>query len=249
MLQREKNAGGGITTGKDKVKKYKHIIFDLDRTLWDFDTSSRETLQEAYSLFLLAERGVPGFARFMDVYHDVNDAYWALYRKGEITKTKLNVQRFHDTLKTFGVDDRELAGEMASYYVWKSPLKQHLFPDAHELLEYLHGKYHLHILTNGFKEVQKQKVKANGLEPYFEHVFTSEEAGALKPSPVVFRFVLSRLQAKAEECLIVGDDCNVDIAGARNAGMDQMWVNFFKRSCNLSPTFEVYELKEIFEIL
>ncbi len=230
-------------------KKYKHVIFDLDRTLWDFDASSEETLQEAFSLFSLRERGIPGFSQFMEVYHHINDRYWALYRKGEITKAKLNVQRFYDTLKDFAVDDPEVAGKIASYYVRNSPLKQHLFPAAHELLTYLQGKYRLHILTNGFKEVQKQKVKANKLSPYFENIFTSEDAGALKPSPLAFHFVLDHLNANADECIMVGDDCQVDIRGAKDVGMDQIWVNFYSDSCNLSPAFVVYDLKEIFEIL
>ncbi len=228
---------------------YKHIIFDLDRTLWDFDKSSEETFREMYSIFGLQQKGVAEVHVFFHNYQKINDKYWAKYRAGNISKADLNVLRFEDSLKLYAIIDRELAKKMASYYLQHSPSKKNLFPYTLELLSYLKKKYKLHILTNGFKEVQKKKMDINGLSPYFEGLYTSEDAGTLKPSPIAFQYALNKIGAKADECIMVGDDYQVDILGAKKIGMDQIFVDFENDSSNYDCTFCVSSLKEIEMIL
>jgi putative hydrolase of the HAD superfamily len=202
--------------------KYRHIFFDLDRTLYDFDKSTRQTFRELYEKFNLEKNGVDDFDAFMDLYHKNNLELWAQYRKGRIKKKFLNVERFHVTLLKFGINDRAFAGRFASEYLLESPKKKTLFPGVLEAIEYLYGKYKLHIITNGFDEVQKVKLNANGLNKYFLTVTTSEEAGAKKPSEKIFIHALVKAGAGPDESLMIGDDYDVDIEGARNAGMDQM---------------------------
>ncbi len=202
--------------------KYRHIFFDLDRTLYDFDKSTRQTFRELYAKFNLEKNGVGDFDAFIDLYHKNNLELWAQYREGRIKKKFLNVERFHVTLLHFGIDDRAFAGRFASDYLLESPKKKTLFPGVVEAIEYLYGKYKLHIITNGFDEVQQVKLNANGLNKYFLTVTTSEEAGAKKPSEKIFIHALVKAGAGPDESLMIGDDYDVDIEGARNAGMDQM---------------------------
>ena len=231
------------------MNKYKHIFFDLDRTLWDFDSSARQIFQEMYEKFKLKERGVPSFDDFTVNYKKHNDLLWSLYREGKIKKEVLAVRRFEMTLNEFGIDDQELAAEMGRYYITESPLKVKLFPYTHELLSYLHGKYMLHLITNGFEEVQQTKIDRADLRKYFRQIITSEEAGVKKPEPGIFRFAFEKSGASPEESLMVGDDLEVDIEGAKAVGMDQVFVNFNTLVHHSKVSFEVHSLKEIKEKL
>jgi putative hydrolase of the HAD superfamily len=228
--------------------KYRHIFIDLDRTLYDFDMSTRETFIEIFEKFGLSQRGIP-FESFLQLYQKNNVELWEQYKRGEITKKFLNVHRFHITLKEFGIDDRAFAGRFASDYIHMSPRKKALFPNVIEVLEYLYKKYTLHIITNGFEEVQEIKIKTNELDKYFTTITTSEEAGAKKPDLKIFLYALYKAGAKPEESLMIGDDLEVDIKGARQAGIDGLFCNFDNISHDENTTFEVKEMLEIRGIL
>lgn len=202
--------------------KYKHIFIDLDHTLYDFERSTRTTFFELYEKFNLKQNGISDFDQFMELYKRKNMELWAQYRDGKIKKKFLNVERFHVSLLYFGIDDRAFAGRFANEYLQKSPTNKALFPGVREALEYLQSKYTLHIITNGFEEVQQVKMKANDLNKYFTTITTSEEAGAKKPSEKIFIHALASSGASSDESLMIGDDYNVDIEGAKNIGMDQM---------------------------
>ena len=229
--------------------KYRHIFIDLDRTLYDFDMSTHETFLELFKKFGLYERGVKPFEKFFELYLKNNVDLWEKYRKGEVTKRFLNVHRFHITLLEFGINDRAFAGRFASDYLHLSPRKKALFPNVIEVLEYLHKKYTLHIITNGFEEVQEIKIKANELDKYFTTITTSEEAGSKKPDVQIFKYALHKAVASPEESLMIGDDLEVDIDGAKKVGMDGLFCNFDNLSHNGQVTFEVKSFAEIKEIL
>ncbi len=204
------------------MKEYKHIFFDLDRTLWDFDKSSQEAFIEIYDLYDLKGLGIESVELLHDVYSVHNERLWDLYRKGEVTKEVLRGKRFHLALKDLGVDNAELAEKIGLDYIRLSPLKVNLFPQAINILEYLFPKYKLHIITNGFQEVQEIKIVASDLGKYFEIIVTSEEAGMKKPNKGIFEYALKKAGASAAESLMVGDDPDVDILGARDVEMDQV---------------------------
>ncbi len=231
--------------------KYRHIFFDLDRTLYDFDLSTRQTFYELYQKFNLEKNGVKDFDEFMTLYYANNLELWAQYRTGKIKKKFLNVERFHKTLLHFGIDDRAFAGRFASDYLIESPKKKTLFPGAVDAIEYLRKKYTLHIITNGFDEVQQVKMESNDLNKYFTTVTTSEEAGAKKPSEKIFIHALVKSGAAADESLMIGDDYDVDIAGAKNIGMDQML--FLPNGNGSGQTYEctyvINNFEEILQIL
>lgn len=231
------------------MKTYKHIFFDLDHTLWDFDTNSKQALLQIYEREKLAERNIPHFENFLQRYKSINDRYWARYHNQIVSKEKLRHGRFYDTLKEFGVDDSALAEIMAQSYLDISPKMNVLFPDTIEVLSYLQQKYKLHLITNGFAEVQWIKLEHSGLKPFFEHIVISEEAGTQKPDKAIFELAMQRAKTTANECVMIGDNYNTDIVGARSAGMDQIYFNPNKKPFRENVTHHIFELKQLKEIL
>ena len=230
-------------------KDYKHIFFDLDHTLWDFERNAEETKREMFENLRLKERGIKDYETFREKYVGINQALWALYREDKVGKDELNFRRFYDTLCVLGVDDHELGEAMASGFIEGISSKTYLFPHAKELLEYLFPKYILHIITNGFEEVQYRKLKTSGMDRFFTHVITSEAAGFKKPDPEIFEYALRQTGAMAAESIMIGDDLEVDIAGARQLGIDQVYVNHDRKQHNDPVTLEVFSLDEIIEKL
>ena len=230
------------------MTKYKHIYFDLDRTLWDFDNNARETFIEIYNKRNLNSI-FNSFDAFYNTYNKYNDLLWKDYRDGKIEKSELRWKRFALTLEEFGVIDNELAKHIGEDYVLISPTKKQLFPFTHETLSYLKEKYKLYIITNGFSEIQFIKLVNSNLDKYFTHVFTSEEAGAQKPSPIIFEHALKIANAEINECLMIGDDLETDILGARNMGIDQVYFNTDKVRHNEAITYEISSLNELKGVL
>lgn len=230
-------------------KHYKHIFFDLDHTLWDFERNAEETKKELFTLYGLKEKGIPSYEEFREKYLGINTGLWALYREGRIEKEELNFQRFNQTLVEFGLEDFHLSTTMAAAFLEGITTRTYLFPYAKEILDYLFPMYPLYIITNGFEEVQFGKLRNSGLDKYFASVITSEEAGVKKPDNAIFLFALNKANALVEESLMIGDDLEVDIRGARDIGMDQLFVNHNGILHSDPITYEVATLREIEGIL
>ena len=231
------------------MKPYKHIFFDLDRTLWDFDAAAEVAFERIYERYNLKDLGIPSAHEFREVYHPLNERLWELYRADKITKNELNRTRFLKPLEHYGIHDVNLADHLSEDYVYWSPRIVRLVSGTMELLEYLKPKYHLHLITNGFQEVQHTKLGGSGLEPFFETLTVSEEVGVKKPNPEIFRYALRKANALAEESLMIGDEMAVDIDGARAAGMDTILFNPKGERIEGECTFEVHTLLEIKEIV
>ena len=192
---------------------------------------------------------IPSAHEFHEVYHPLNEKLWELYRADQITKDDLNRTRFLKPLEHYGIHDIELADHLSEDYVYWSPRIVRLVPGTLELLEYLKPKYHLHLITNGFQEVQHTKLSGAGLEPYFDTLTVSEEVGVKKPNPEIFRYALRKASATAEESLMIGDEMAFDIDGARAAGMDTLFFNPTGAPTEGSRTYEVRDLLEIKKLL
>jgi len=160
-------------------KKYEHIFFDLDRTLWHFDENSRKVLGDIYGVFNLGNH-IQSEDEFVDTYQVINEELWTLYRNGEIAKEKLRSERFYQTLLRYQFDSKEIADNIGDYYVDHSPLQTTLLPFTIDLLEHLKDRYQLHIITNGFEEIQLIKLNNSKIEHYFDQVIFSEKVGAKK---------------------------------------------------------------------
>lgn len=230
------------------MKKYKHLFFDLDHTLWDFEANSEETLKEMFISYKL-ERFFEDFEDFHKRYQVHNLHLWAQYRKGRVKKNELNVQRFYLPFSEVGFDDLETAQKFAQDYVDISPSKTVLFPNAIEVLDKLKDNYELHIITNGFKEVQNKKLKNSGLLPFFKNIFISELIGVQKPNKYFFEYSIKSSHASKKESLVIGDSIEADIMGAKNAGIDQVYFNTRKVEHNKEVTYEINELDELLSFL
>ena len=229
--------------------KYKHVFFDLDRTLWDFDAAAEVAFERIYDKYNLKNLGIPSAKEFHEVYHPLNEELWVLYRADKITKDELNRTRFMKPLEHYGIYNVELADHLSEDYVFWSPRIVRLVPGTMELLDYLKPNYHLHLITNGFQEVQHTKLSGSGLESYFDTLTVSEEVGVKKPNPDIFKYALRKAGAIPEESLMIGDEMAVDIDGARTAGMDTLFFNPSGEISEGERTFEVRRLLEIKEIL
>lgn len=230
--------------------KYKHLFFDLDHTLWDFDENARITMQQLHVDFNLPEKGIHDFDRFHQAYLAHNERLWAEYRNGRIRQDELRLKRMWLCLLDFNVDDEELAMQMNELFLQLLPSRNLLFPDTIEVLRYLEQKgYGLHLITNGFEEVQHNKLKNSGLSPFFNVVVTSECSNSLKPQKEIFEYALEKTGATVEESLMIGDALDVDVAGALNIGMDAVHVNYNRKEQDIQPTYTIYHLRELKEFL
>ncbi len=205
-------------------KKYTHLFFDLDNTLWDFRLNSRQAIYETFLYFNLDGRGLD-FDEFFNTYSAHNDRLWQQYRKKEIHKNELKRQRFQ---KTF--DDLDIEGidavEMNDHYLGVMPLQTILVEGALEVLSVLKKRnYRLFIITNGFSEVQRKKMENSGLASFFEKVFISEEVKTPKPGREIFDYAITSTNAKKTKSLMIGDDWEVDVLGAVNNGINAIHFN------------------------
>ena len=229
--------------------KYKHIFFDLDHTLWYFEKNSAETLTELYQQFNLKDFGIDSLERFIKVYQNRNEVMWEQYRYGKIDKDTLRNKRFEFTFDDLGIEEYSLSKALSEEYIRIAPFKTNLFPDAHEVLSYLKENYFLHIITNGFVETQYKKMNSSKLTNYFSEIIISEQTGFKKPDPNIFLHAIEKANTKAEESLMVGDNLDVDIAGARSANIDQVYFNPNKSPHQQLTTFETSSLIELKDFL
>ena len=207
-----------------------------------------ETIEELFYRHGL-DRSISNPRDFTDVFHQVNLELWALYRKGEMTKKVLRTKRFEDSLARFGITNDKLAEKIGDDYLEISPTKTLLVPHAREVLTYLQTRYNLHILTNGFLTTQQIKLKNCRLEEYFQSLTTSEVVGHNKPRPEIFHQALSSVNARKKESLMIGDDLEVDILGARRFGIDQVFLNRDNVVHSDPVTYEIKSLLVLKDIL
>ncbi len=229
--------------------KYRHIFFDLDHTLWDFETNSRQTISEAVNHFKLQDRKTFPLKRIFFIYEKINDHHWHLYRQGKMSKAELRVSRFTRTLDKLGIKDEKLGEEMSNYYIENSPHKEKLFPGALQLLEDLKEEYGLHLITNGFREVQHIKLDKSDIRSFFRNVVISEEVGYKKPQPEIFHYTMNLASCDANEVLMIGDNIETDIKGAAGVGIDQVLFNPLSKKHNFKPTYQIGALDELRAIL
>jgi len=228
------------------VKNIRHIFFDLDHTLWDFDRNSSETLLELYDVFHLSVY-IPDVKDFIAVYCEINHRLWKEYALGEISKAELRHTRFRSAFGHFNVPHNDgLSEEFGAEYMRLCPLKPHLIPGAKEVLQSFRHRFKLHIITNGFMEIQEQKLQSSGITDYFDLVLCSEEVGFNKPHPEIFRRALKLVAGTPAESLMVGDTFEADITGAKGVGMKAILFNPEKTFVD-QEVDQIHRLMELIE--
>lgn len=228
---------------------YKNLFFDLDDTLWAFSANARDTFEEVYFTHRL-DTYFDSFEHFYNLYQKRNSELWVEYGNGQITKDELNRQRFLYPLETVGAGDAALSKAYSDDFFSIIPTKTTLMPHAKEVLEYLSSQYNLYVLSNGFRELQSQKMRSAGIDGYFRKVILSEDIGVMKPWPEIFYFALSATQSELRQSLMVGDSWEADISGASRVEMHQVFYNVNGRtSMSFRPTYTINDLKELIQLL
>ncbi len=205
--------------------KYKHIFFDLDHTIWDFDKNAEETLHELYITYNLQGLGLNSADEFIQTYTRNNHQLWADYHVGKLSKETLRETRFKKTFLDMGLSPEVIPLQFEDDYVNLCPTKTNLFPEAHETLQYLEKKYTLHLISNGFQESTEMKIGKTDLRRYFQNIIISEVVGVNKPDKAIFEHALNLANAQKEESIMIGDSIEADIRGAQNFGMDAIYFN------------------------
>lgn len=231
------------------MKTYQHLFFDLDHTLWDYDRNVQESLTELFHHYRLEDLGISSPRHFVDSFYAVNFKLWAAYDKGELQKEELRTTRFPRIFTHAGVADPVIPEEFEGDFMHRTSSKQHLFPHAIEILDYLKPKYKLYVITNGFGESQAKKMESSGLSGYFELVVTSETTGHKKPDPRIFHYAMEKAGASKESSLMIGDNPISDIKGAHGAGIDQVFFNPLGKSIDITPTHTISHLRELEALL
>ena len=227
-----------------KLKAYKHIFFDLDHTLWDYERNSSETLNELLIKYELLKNGVPSLEDFLEVFDRVNQKLWSDYNKSKINREAIRTQRFKEILGNYSIQNDLLCNQLSDEYLMLCPTKPHVFPYTYEVLDYLKEKYELHILTNGFNDVQYIKLEKSKLSGYFKSVVTSDSAGYKKPMASIFKHAIDKADAYIHESIMIGDNLEADVHGALNIGLDAIMFNY--RNENLPS--EIKQVKKLTDL-
>ncbi|QCE41887.1 YjjG family noncanonical pyrimidine nucleotidase [Psychroserpens sp. NJDZ02] len=208
-----------------KTNKVEHVFFDLDHTLWDFDKNSALTFDFIFKKHQV-KTNLNDFLRF---YEPINLKYWKLYRDEKVTKEDLRYSRLKETFDAlqFTVKD-QVINQLSEDYITYLSSFNNVFDGTFEILDYLKSKYKLHIITNGFKDAQNNKLKSSKLDHYFETVTSAEAAGVKKPNPHIFNFALNSAQAETQNSIMIGDNYEADILGALDIGLDAICFNYHK---------------------
>lgn len=244
------------------LKKYKHLFFDLDGTLWDIYENTHNAIS---LLFQENQNTLNGIDKdfFIKRYYYHNDRLWTLYRQDKVEKETLRTLRFERAFEEVGITDKVFIEHFSNRFINTSPHQPITLKNAHQLLDYCKQHYELHIITNGFVEVQGFKLEAAKLTSYFTHIINSEHCGVRKPHPGIFEYALKKAEATKENSLMIGDDWDADIIGARDFGIDQAFITTTENMLNqlneengqkklrhnYQATYTVSDLAELLKVL
>jgi len=229
--------------------KYRHLFFDLDHTLWDFDRNSTESIAELYDAHRLGDVGIASAAEFSRHFIAINRQLWADYDRNLLTHTYIRANRFALVFQSLGVDASAIQADLNAEYLRLLAGKPHLLESAREVLDHLKDRYTMHIITNGFAEIQAVKMNSADISRYFTHVVSNGVVDAKKPSPVIFQYALNIRQADVAESLMIGDSYEADILGAKGVGMDTVFYNTAGTVVDDPPTYDIRHWDELIAIL
>jgi putative hydrolase of the HAD superfamily len=229
--------------------RYKHLLFDLDHTLWDFEKNSSETLSELYQYYDFEQYEKFSIIDFQEKFKEINAILWDLYDRNEIDRMYIREKRFKMVLTQLGLTEEDVPLDISKVYLSICPTKSNVIPDTFEVLEYLKGTYQMHIITNGFDDIQDVKLNSSKLRGYFDKVFTSEAVGFKKPSKEMFEKAVETIGTQKKSCVMIGDNLETDIKGALNASLDVIYFNPDNIPHDLQLNYEIHSLLELKTIL
>ena len=198
------------------------LFFDLDHTLWDFERNSKLTFQKIFSELKI---NIP-LEHFIKNYRPINLSMWKKYRKNIISQEELRYVRLKKTFESLNKTiEPKIINDISKLYIDYLSSYPHLFPGTINVLNELSDKYNLHIITNGFKNIQYKKLESSGIVKFFKNVFTSEDFGYKKPHPLIFKKALEITDTSPSCAIMIGDNLEVDILGSMQQGMQAIHFN------------------------
>ncbi|MDH5381074.1 MAG: YjjG family noncanonical pyrimidine nucleotidase [Cyclobacteriaceae bacterium] len=230
------------------MHKYKYIFFDLDHTLWDYEKNSKTTLKLVYDHFQLFNLKID-FQRFYKTFKKVNNKLWIQYNRREISQQDIRTKRFVEIFSQFNLENKELCLQISNFYMEKGPQEIGLISGTISILNYLADKYKMLILTNGFEHTQHTKLRCTNIKDYFHHVVTSENSGFVKPDTAIFDFALNLCQIEPQHAIMIGDNLQTDILGAKNSGIDSVYFNPDYRQDTIGANYNISSLHQLSDIL
>ncbi|TAH24839.1 MAG: noncanonical pyrimidine nucleotidase, YjjG family [Cytophagales bacterium] len=231
------------------MKNYKHIIFDLDHTLWDFDSNCKLALEQLYLKYEFDKINSLTIEEFLKKYIEVNTRLWDQHHRGLESKETIRNKRFIYTFEELGLSLELIPENLNADFMKLCPTMGQLIPGAMELLNYLKPKYQLHILSNGFLESQYVKMKYAHIDYFFTEVVLAEACGYAKPQKEIFEYTLTKIGGSTEDSIMVGDDLMVDILGAKNAGLNQIYYNRYNQPHKEEIFYETNDLSTLKDLL
>ena len=227
----------------------KYLLWDIDNTLLSFDLAERASMTKGFDKFELDIED----AKALEVYKNINDKYWKMLEKGEMTREEILTGRFEEFFDLYDIAyDEKLVNDFNLFYQEELG-KQVFFNDyAEEVLHKLSKDYKQYAVTNGFKVAQSGKLKNSGLDKVFDGVFISEDLGYDKPSIEYFDLVFESIGSNnKEEYILIGDYLTSDMLGSNNAGIRNIWYNpkDLDNKANIKVDYTIKNLKEVIEIL
>lgn len=234
------------------MKEITHVFLDLDHTLWDFDKNAYLTLQALYTeLDLQTKTGIV-FEDFFATYQTINAELWKAYNHQAISQKELRQTRFIRVFQALGSDiSHETNAVLSHEYVFRCARTGHLVEGAEQLLQYLQAKYIYHIITNGFNDTQWTKIEYSNLKHYLEphQLTTSENAGANKPDKLIFEYTCQLYNVSPQRCIMIGDNLDTDIRGAKQSNIKSIWYAPHQNSKNELADIHITHLNQLIEIL
>jgi YjjG family noncanonical pyrimidine nucleotidase len=228
------------------LDEIKHIFFDLDHTLWDFEKNSALAFEKIFQELKFSI----DTQHFMDIYNPINVSYWKLYERNEIDQETLRIHRVKDAFEAIGfpisLDEINTISDLFIAYLTSN---NHLIDGTIELLDYLKDKYTLHIITNGFSIVQEVKLQKSNLANYFVTITNSEVAGHKKPHQNIFQYALNLANASKNQSIMVGDSIEADVFGAINFGMKAVYFNPANETVSHQEIIQIQKLTQLKNIL
>lgn len=228
--------------------RYRHLFFDLDHTLWDFDRNAADTLRALFDDHDFGRFFSP--EQFIVTYTRINHAAWRRFHLGEITVAELRGNRFQDTFRALGADPALVPPGFGEAFIQKCSTRTATLPHAHAVLTALAARgYTMHILTNGFRDSQRRKLEASDLARFFTEVITTDCSGTSKPAAAMFTHALERASTTPADSLMIGDSLEADVLGALAIGMDAVYFNPARERHYVTVTHEITDLRELLDVL
>lgn len=222
--------------------KYDILLFDADKTLFDFDKSERYALKKAS-----IDLGISYKESYhLPIYMNINQSIWKEFELGTITQHALKKERFSRFIHE--IKETKDAAFFSASYLKHLADASFLLEGSLELIKELKSHYRMAIITNGLTCVQTKRICSSILAPYFEQIVISEEIHCSKPNPAIFDYTLHRMKyTNKAKVLMIGDSLTSDIKGGNNALIDTCWYNPTRQKSNNSSTitYEVSSFEEL----